>query len=78
MKRSNPDCNRRIGLVSYRRWFSNQRYCSRKCRDALLADLPKKSHQRPRAMTFAEWFFLQPIKEPRQRLMPATIRKRAH
>ena len=38
MKCSNPDCNRGIGLVAYRRgWFSKRRYCSKHCRDALVA-----------------------------------------
>ena len=42
MKCSNPVCNRGIGLVSYRRgWlFSDGRYCSKHCRNALVADLP--------------------------------------
>ena len=41
MKRSNPDCNRGIGLVAYRRdWFSEQRYCSKHCRDAFMVDAP--------------------------------------
>ena len=39
MKCSNPDCNRGIGLVAYRHgWFSKQCYCSRRCRDAFVAD----------------------------------------
>jgi hypothetical protein len=39
MKCSNPDCNRGIGLVVYQRnWFSKQRYCSKHCRDAFVAD----------------------------------------
>ena len=42
MKCSNPDCNRGLGLVAYRRgWFSKRRYCSKHCRDALVADAPK-------------------------------------
>ena len=41
MKRSNPDCNRGIGLVAYRRdWFSKRRYCSKHCRDAFMVDAP--------------------------------------
>ena len=41
MRRSNPDCNRGIGLVAYRRdWFSEQRYCSKHCRDAFVVDAP--------------------------------------
>jgi hypothetical protein len=39
MRRSNPDCNRGIGLVAYRRdWFSKRRYCSKRCRDAFTVD----------------------------------------
>jgi hypothetical protein len=78
MKCSNPDCNRGIGLVSHRHgWFGKQRYCSRNCRDAFQADLPKRSRQEPRAMTYFEWLFSQPIDKPRQQLMPALIRTRA-
>src|SRR5262249_58611965 len=41
MKCSNPDCNHGIGLVAYRRnWFSGQRYCSKRCRDAFVVDVP--------------------------------------
>jgi hypothetical protein len=47
MKCSNPDCNRGIGLVAYRRgWFSKRRYCSRHCRDALVVDAPKPQQKR--------------------------------
>ena len=42
MKCSNPDCNRGIGLVAYRRgWFSKRRYCSKHCPDAFVAHAPK-------------------------------------
>jgi hypothetical protein len=54
MKCSNPSCTRGIGLVSHQRgWFSEQRYCSRNCRDAFLADLTKQSRQELRAMTYS-------------------------
>jgi len=33
MKCGHPLCNRGIGLVSHRRWFSNKLYCSKACRD---------------------------------------------
>jgi len=69
MKCSNPHCNRGIGLIAYRRgWFSNRRYCSRNCRDAIVADLSKWSHQEQRASTYFEWLFLE---TPPQKLMPA-------
>ena len=41
MKCSNPDCNRCIGLVHYRRWFSKRRYCSGQCRDDAVTRLPR-------------------------------------
>jgi hypothetical protein len=78
MKCSNPNCNRGIGLVSHRHgWFSKQRYCSRYCCDAFLADLPKQSRQEPRVMTYFEWLFSRPIDKPQQPLMPVLIRTRA-
>jgi hypothetical protein len=75
MKCSNPYCNRGIGLVAHRRgWFGKRRYCSRNCRYAVVADLPKRSHQKQSASTYFEWLFLQPIENPPQKLMPAVIR----
>ena len=42
MKCSNPYCNRGIGLVAHRRgWFSKRRYCSKHCRVAFVAHVPK-------------------------------------
>jgi hypothetical protein len=71
MKCSNPDCNRGIGLVAYRRgWFSKRRCCSRNCRDAFVTDLPKRSEQERRVTTYFEWLFLQPIENPQQKLKP--------
>jgi hypothetical protein len=40
MRCSNPDCNRGIGLVAYRRSWSSKRYCTQHCRDAFVADAP--------------------------------------
>jgi len=78
MKCANPHCNRGIGLVSHRRrWLTKQRYCSRNCRDAFPADLPKRSRQELRAMTYFEWLFSQPIDKPQQQLMPALVHTRA-
>jgi hypothetical protein len=49
MKCSNQDCNRGIGLVAYRRGiFSKRRYCSKHCRDVLVADAPKPQQERER------------------------------
>jgi hypothetical protein len=61
MKCSNPDCNRGLGLVAYRRgWFSKRRYCSRNCRDEFVADVPKQQ-QMPSAASYFEWLFFQPL-----------------
>jgi hypothetical protein len=31
MKCAHPACNRGIGLLSHRRWFSHRLYCSKAC-----------------------------------------------
>jgi hypothetical protein len=78
MKCSNPDCDRNIGLVAHRRgWFGKRHYCSRQCRDAFVAERPKKSRQERSATTYFEWLFLQPIEKPQPKPMPAIIRVRA-
>ena len=47
MRCSNPDCNRGIGLVAYRRgWFTKRRYCSQHCRNAFVADAPNLQQNR--------------------------------
>jgi hypothetical protein len=63
MRCSNPDCNRGIGLVGYRRgWFSNRRYCSKHCGDAFVT-APQRSSQRERSPeSYFEWLFLQPTR----------------
>ena len=78
MKCSNPDCNRNIGLVAHRRgWFGKRRYCSRQCRDAFVAERPKKSRQERSATTYFEWLFLRPIEKPQPKPTPAIVRARA-
>jgi hypothetical protein len=78
MKCSNPDCNRGIGLVAYRRgWFSKRRYCSKHCRDAFVADVPKLQRKRS-VTTYCELLFLQPIENPQLKLYPAVICTKAH
>jgi hypothetical protein len=77
MKCSNPDCNRGIGLVSYRRgWFGKRPYCSKRCRDALVAHEPKLQ-QRWNEMTYFEWLVLQPIEHSQLKLKPAQVRAKA-
>jgi hypothetical protein len=78
MKCSNPECNRGIGLVAYRRgWFSKRAYCSKCCRDAFVADAPKLRQER-NAPTYFELLFLQSIENPRLRLKPVVVRTKAH
>ena len=77
MKCSNPNCNRGIGLVAYRRgWFGKQRYCSRRCRDAFVADAPRSSQQERNATTYFEWLFLRTSESPQQRPSPGRARLR--
>jgi hypothetical protein len=78
MKCSNPDCNRGIGLVAYRRgWFSKRRYCSKHCRDTFVAEAPKLQQKRS-VTTYFDRLFLQPIENPQLKLNPAVICTKAH
>jgi hypothetical protein len=78
MKCANPDCNRGIGLVSHQRgWFDKRRYCSRQCRDAFVAERPKRLQQERSATTYFEWLFLQPIENPQPKLAPRVMRVKA-
>jgi len=78
MKCSNPECNRGIGLVAYRRgWFNKRRYCSKQCRDAFATDTPRLQ-QKSIEMTYFEWLFLRPIENPQLKLKAAVVRSRAH
>ena len=78
MKCSNLGCNRRIGLVAYRRgWFSKRHFCSKHCRNAFVADAPKLQQKRSVTTSF-EWLFLQLIENPQLELKPAVIRAKAH
>jgi hypothetical protein len=77
MKCSNPDCNRGIGLVAYRRgWFSKRPYCSKHCRDAFVADPPRPQQKRS-AATYFDWLFEQPVLNAQSNLVPAAIRARS-
>jgi hypothetical protein len=73
MKCSNPDCNRCIGLVHYRRWFK-RRYCSRQCRDDVVARVPRFLQEKRNATTYFEW---QPIEKGQPKPVPAVIRQPA-
>jgi len=75
MKCSNPDCNRGIGLVHYRRWFSKRRYCSKQCRDDVVARVPRPLQEDRNATTYFEWLFLQPIEKNQPEPIPAVIRR---
>jgi hypothetical protein len=76
MRCSNPDCNRSIGLVAYRRgWSSKRRYRSKHCRDAFVADAPKPRQKQ--SATYFEWLYEQPVLHARPRLAPAAIRERS-
>jgi len=74
MKCSNPHCTRSLGLIYQRGWFSNRRYCSRNCRDAFMANLPRRSRPELSASTYLEWLFLAP---PPQKSTPAIVRIKA-
>jgi hypothetical protein len=62
MKCSNPDCTRGIGLVSHRRgWLDRQRYCSKRCRDAISSQVtPSRSSPQRLTTSYFEWLFSQP------------------
>jgi hypothetical protein len=78
MKCSNPDCNRGIGLVVYRRgWFSKRSYRSKHCRDAFVADATKLQQERS-VTTYFEWLCLQPIENSQLKLKPAVVGTKAH
>jgi hypothetical protein len=75
MKCANPDCNRHIGLVQYRRWFGKQRYCSRRCRDDVTSRVPRRLQEERNATTYFEWLFLEPVETNQPKSVPAVIRR---
>ena len=77
-KCSSPTCNHSIGLVSYRRGFFGKRpYCSKKCRDTYVAKrVAPPASKRPRAETYFEWLFAQPIAPAQPQLALAAVRVR--
>jgi hypothetical protein len=78
MKCANTNCDRGIGLVSYRRgWWGKRRYCSRQCRDTVVAARREHSQYEQGEASYFEWLFLQPIEKPSPKLTPAVLRVRA-
>jgi hypothetical protein len=66
MKCANPDCAHGIGLVSHRRsWLDEQRYCSKRCLDAVASQVTgrRSSHQRQHESYF-EWLLSRPTRKP--------------
>jgi hypothetical protein len=56
MKCSNLNCGHGIGLVSYRRgWSDKRRFCSRKCRDVFTVERPRPSQQERRVGSYFNW-----------------------
>jgi hypothetical protein len=78
MKCASPTCNHGIGLVSYRRGFFGKRpYCSKQCRDTFVTErVAPIVAKRPRAETYFEFLFAQPIAQPQPRLALAAVRVR--
>ena len=78
MKCANHNCNRGIGLISYRRgWFGKRLYCCRECRDTFVTAPPEGSHRERGDTTYFEWLFLQPIDAAKPKPVPALVRVRA-
>jgi hypothetical protein len=76
MKCSHPECNRGIGLVSYRRAFCRDRYCSKKCRDSYAIERTKPVILERATTTYVERLFLQPVSRTFPHLAPAVVRAR--
>jgi hypothetical protein len=77
MKCSHPQCNRGIGLVSYRRGFAKGRYCSKKCRDSYVIERKTLVIPQQVATTYFEWLFLQPCGGTIPQMVPAVTRPRS-
>jgi hypothetical protein len=52
MRCGHPSCNRGIGLLSHRRWFSNKLYCSKACRDDYVSK-PRQLLEQPMTLALA-------------------------
>ena len=76
MKCSHPECNRGIGLVSYRRAFYSDLYCSKKCRDSYVIERTKPFISERATATYVERLFLQPVSRMLPQLAPAVARAR--
>jgi hypothetical protein len=78
MKCANPNCNRNIGLISYRRgWSAKRRYCSRQCRDAVVTELPNGPQQDRNGTRRFAWLFLPPAENARAKLTPGLFSRGA-
>jgi hypothetical protein len=77
MKCSHPRCNRRIGLVSYRRgWFDKRVYCSRACRYNYQDEGPRSFPQGSSDASLFAWLFELPTADRHRNPVPALIRVR--
>ena len=58
MKCSNSNCGHGIGLVSYRRgWSDKRRFCSKKCRDHFTVERTRPSRQEHLVSSYFNWLF---------------------
>ncbi|MFZ2066915.1 MAG: hypothetical protein WAV27_13125 [Xanthobacteraceae bacterium] len=76
MKCAHPNCNRGIGLVSYRRTFAKARFCSKQCRDSYVTTNAKPAARERSATTYFEWLFLQPSAEALPQMARSVARTR--
>ena len=65
-KCAHPACNRGIGLLSHRRWFSNRLYCSKACCQSYVTPARAQRTEAPRDGFLAALFAL-----PRAHANPA-------
>ena len=80
MKCAHPNCNRGIGLMSYRRAFAKAQFCSKQCRDSYRAATIKPPTRVRIATTYFEWLFLPPAADalPQVARAPGLIHRHLH
>ena len=62
MRCAKPNCNRGIGLLSYRRgWLDKRRFCSRKCCDDFNVMLSALVQPQRHPGSYFEWLFAQAV-----------------